>query len=123
VLKRDWRIYKPLLIVDRWVETGEPPVMSIIGFRIAENDSEHITVGLEPFVGGEIAVFYRNRAFERDALRDLARLVRHILMGVKAEGSMRFAGVTSDVSFIDDDAAPHEANYWFSLAKLPSALN
>ena len=110
-------------IVDRWVETGEPPVMSIIGFRIGENDSEHITVGLEPFVGGEIAVFYRNRVFERDALRDLARLVRHKLMGEKAEVGMRFDGVTSDVSFVEDNAGPPEANYWFSSAKLISALN
>ena len=68
-------------IIDRWIETGEPPVMSIIGFRIAEKDSEHITVGLKPFVGGKLAVFCRNCVFERDALRDLARLVRHILMG------------------------------------------
>jgi hypothetical protein len=81
-------------IVDCWIDTGEPPVMTIIGFRIAENDLKHITMGLDPFVGGKIAVLYRNRAFERSALHDVARLVRHILMGKKAEVGMRFTGVT-----------------------------
>ena len=98
-------------IVGQWAETGEPPVMTLIGFRVAENASSHATNGLNSFIGRELAVHYRTPTFERDALRDLARLTRHVLMSGEVAAGMRFAGVTSDICFIDDHEAPPEADY------------
>lgn len=101
-------------IVDRWAETGEPPVISIIGFQIAVEKQKHVTVGLEPFLGSELAVNYRDPISERDALRDLARLVRHVLMGGLAEVGMQFAGVNADIPFTGKNAVPCPMKYWFS---------
>jgi hypothetical protein len=110
-------------IVGRWVETGEPPVMTLIGFRVAQNASSHTTDGLYSFIGRELAVHYRTPTFERNALRDLARLTRYVLMGGEVAAGIRFAGVASDICFIDDHEAPPEADYWFSYAMATSALD
>lgn len=101
-------------IVDLWAETGEPPVMSMIGFQIAVNKQKHVTVGLEPFLGSELAVNYGDPIFGHDALRDLARLVRHVLMGGQAEVGMQFAGVNADIPFTGKNAVPCPVKYWFS---------
>lgn len=110
-------------IVGRWAETSEPPVMTLIGFRAVENASSHITNGLTSIIGRELAVHYRSPKFERDALRDLARLTRHALMGGEVDAGMHFLGVTSDICFIDDHGATPEADYWFSYAMATSVLN
>jgi hypothetical protein len=97
--------------------------MTLIGFRVAENASSHTTDGLYSFIGRELAVHYRTPTFERNALRDLARLTRYILMGGEIAAGIRFDGVTSDICFIDDRGAPPETDYWFSYAMATNALD
>jgi hypothetical protein len=63
---------------DRWDETDEPPLLSIIDLQMGER--RHATHGLALFAGHELAVEFDDPGRSRDAARILARLARHALM-------------------------------------------
>ena len=67
---------RPLL--DRWDETGEPPILSIIALDIGDN--RHLTRGLWAFVGYELAVKFDAPLQSRDGARNLVRLARYAIM-------------------------------------------
>lgn len=78
------------VLADRWEETGEPPVLDIIGLRLdpAECDGRHRTHGLAAFVGYEMAARYTLPGDSELAARTLARLARNVLMcGAIAKGT------------------------------------
>ena len=72
------RVAELSLLLDRWRETGEPPLLSIIALDLA--DTRHVTVGLEAFCGFELAATFCDSCQSRDAARNLALLARHALM-------------------------------------------
>lgn len=82
-------------LLQRWVETGEPPVLSIIALHleeILENDRTHYTHGLHAFVGHELAISLQNGLRSRDAAGLLAKVARHALKRGPIAVGARFAG-------------------------------
>lgn len=74
-------------LLDRWAETHEPPVLSIIALTLGKR--RHETRGMETLVGFELAATFDGPAQSRDAARTLARLARYALMhGGIAQGSV-----------------------------------
>jgi hypothetical protein len=63
---------------ERWDETDEPPLLSIIDLRMSTR--HHITHGLAVFAGHELAVSFDEPERAREAAGALARLARHALM-------------------------------------------
>jgi hypothetical protein len=102
-------------LLEQWVATGEPPVMSIISFRLCEDDARHVTCGLSAFIGFELSVEFLSAEFERDALRDLARLARHCLMQGSVSAGQVFLGVSHDVPLLAPDDTRPLIDYWFRL--------
>jgi hypothetical protein len=65
-------------LLDRWDETGEPPLFSIVALKPGER--RHVTWGLADLVGFELAVRFGASSQSHDAARQLTRLARHVLM-------------------------------------------
>lgn len=65
-------------LLTRWDETGEPPVLSIIGVDLG--DCRHSTRGVAAFIDYEIAAEFRDPPQARDAARNLVRLARRAIM-------------------------------------------
>lgn len=65
-------------LLTRWEETGEPPLLSFIGFDLGSR--RHTTRGMAAFTGYEITADFLDPSRARYAARNLARLARHALM-------------------------------------------
>lgn len=65
-------------LLDRWDDSGEPPLLSIIALVLGE--ARHVTRGLAAFVGHEIAAQFADPKQSRDAARNLARLARYAIV-------------------------------------------
>ena len=65
-------------LLTRWEETGEPPLLSFIGFDLGVR--RHTTRGMAAFTGYEITADFLDPSRARFAARNLARLARHALM-------------------------------------------
>jgi hypothetical protein len=76
---------------DRWDETDEPPLLSIIDLQMGER--RHATHGLAVFGGHELAVEFDDRERSRDAARILARLARHALMNGGLARNLGYEGL------------------------------
>lgn len=109
-------------LLEQWVATGEPPVMSIISFRLCEDGARHVSFGLSALTGFELSVEYASADFERDALRDLLRLTRHCLMQGNVRVGQVFRGVGHDVTLVGFDDTRPLVDYWFSL-RAPDAIH
>jgi hypothetical protein len=75
-------------LLDRWIETGEPPILSIIALEIGPH--RHTTRGMDVLVGFELAAEFRDSSQSRDAARTLARLARFALMNGGLTADSRF---------------------------------
>lgn len=88
----------PLLLA-RWRETGEPPLLSIIALDLAE--TRHGTVGLKAFCGFELAATFRDSFQSRDAARNLALLARHVLMKGGLAQDVAYRAIDGDILRLD----------------------
>jgi hypothetical protein len=82
-------------LLDRWDETREPPLLSIIALDMGAH--RHTTRGLAAFVGYELAAKFDNAGQSRDAARNLTRLARHAIMN---------AGLSADTIYEAIDGSP-----------------
>jgi hypothetical protein len=94
-------------LLDRWNETGEPPLLSIIALVLG--DDRHVTRGMAAFVGYEIAAHFADPAQSRDAARNLARLARQAIINGGLAEDATYEAVDGHPLRIDwghrDDAA------------------
>jgi hypothetical protein len=65
-------------LIERWDETGEPPLLSIIALVLGKD--RHVTRGMTVFVGYELAAQVADPAQSRNAASNLARLARHAII-------------------------------------------
>jgi hypothetical protein len=65
-------------LLDRWDETREPPLLSIIALDLGKH--RHVTRGMAALVGYEIAATFNESVHSHDAARNLARLARYAIM-------------------------------------------
>lgn len=91
----------------RWDETEEPPVLSIIALELGQR--LHVTRGLAPFVGHEVAVRFAKFEQSRDAARSVVRLARAALMNGPIVRHCDYEGIdgrTLDLHWSDDGETP-----------------
>ena len=77
-------------LLQRWDETGEPPILSIIDLVVGQD--QHVTGGMADFVGYEIAARFGAPEQSRDAARILGRLARHALMNGGLDRAVAYEG-------------------------------
>jgi hypothetical protein len=82
-------------LLQRWDETGEPPVLSIIALDSQKNS--HVTRGLAALVGHEFAVRFDRRSHVRNAARNLIRLARYAMMNGGLARDVIYEGVDGEV--------------------------
>jgi hypothetical protein len=101
-------------LLARWVETGEPPLLSIIGLSLG--DRRHCTRGMAAFVGYEIAVAFSDPLRSRNAARNLVRLARHAFINGGLDRSARYEaidGTPLDLRWPDTTDAAFVVTIWF----------
>jgi hypothetical protein len=82
-------------LLDAWDETGQPPVLSIVGLELG--DHRHDIIGVEAFAGHALSAEFVDPARSRDAARNLARLARHALVNGALDRWAVYEGVESRV--------------------------
>ncbi len=88
-------------LLQRWDETGEPPLLSIIDLVVGED--QHLTGGMAAFVGYEIAAQFSTPEQSRDAARILGRVARHALMTGGLDRATVFEGFDGQALRLDWD--------------------
>jgi hypothetical protein len=81
------------VLLARWAESGEPPVLSIIDLELErriDGGFEHRTIGLRPFADQEICARFGSVRESESAARILARLARHALSHGPISPGFRF---------------------------------
>jgi hypothetical protein len=82
-------------LLDAWDETGQPPVLSIVGLELG--DHRHDIIGVEAFAGHKLSAEFVDPARSRDAARNLARLARHAVVNGALDRRAVYEGVESRV--------------------------
>jgi hypothetical protein len=102
-------------LLESWVETGEPPVLSIVKLRLGNQNAGHMTRGLAAFAGLELAAEFRDEQYSRDGARDLARLARYVLMTGAIDTRKEFIGVNGTLEILEPHDPPPRGGYWMRL--------
>ena len=79
------------VILERWRDTNEPPLLSIIALHLG--DERHVTSGMAAFTGLEFAVEFTDWARSREAARNLARLARYALIKGNIERTTKYEAI------------------------------
>ena len=94
-------------LMQRWNETQEPPVLSIVALDLGEQ--RHVTRGLQMFAGYELAVRFKESETARDAARTLARLAREALINGRILPDRTYEGLAGRALHLEwsgNDEAP-----------------
>jgi hypothetical protein len=108
-------------LLESWVETGEPPVLSIVKLQLGNQDAGHLTHGLTAFAGLELAAEFHDEQHSQDAARDLARLARYVLMTGAIDTRKEFIGVNGTLEILEPHDPPPRGGYWMRLRSVQTS--